>query len=62
MNNIIKAGSIYTSRDYKKFTVEKLTKDHNETWIYYRDDTRSYSCLLDAFLARFTEVTNENRK
>ena len=41
---------------------EKIVEDNQGTWVHYQDHSRQYSCLIEAFLSRFTETTNENRK
>jgi hypothetical protein len=59
---MIKLGAIYSSNNHKRFVIEKIVEDAQGTWVHYRDNVRNYNCLLDAFLARFTEVANESRK
>jgi hypothetical protein len=59
---MIKPGSIYSSNNHKKFVIEKIVEDNQGTWVHYQDNSRQYSCLIEAFLSRFTETTNENRK
>jgi len=57
-----KPGSIYSSNDHKKFVIEQVLEDNQGTWVHYRDNDKQYSCLIEAFLSRFTETTNESRK
>ena len=59
---MIKPGSIYSSNDHKKFVIEQVLEDNQGTWVHYRDTDKRYSCLIEAFLSRFTETTNESRK
>ena len=59
---MIKPGSIYRSNDHKRFIIEKIVEDTQGTWVHYRDNDKQYSCLIEAFLSRFTEVANESRK
>jgi hypothetical protein len=59
---MIKPGDIYCDKDCKKFTIEKVLEDTQGTWVYYRDINRQYSCLIEAFLLRFTEMANESRQ
>ena len=59
---MIKPGSIYSSNNHKKFVIEKVLEDNQGTWVHYRDDDKQYSCLIEAFLSRFTEIANESRK
>ena len=59
---MIKPGDTYRGNDYKKFTIEKIVDDVQGTWVHYQDNSRQYSCLIEAFLSRFTEIANEGRK
>ena len=59
---MIKPGSIYSSNDNKKFVIEQVLENNQGTWVHYRDNDKQYSCLIEAFLSRFTETTNESRK
>ena len=59
---MIKPGSIYSSNDHKKFVIEQVLEDNQGIWVHYRDHDKQYSCLIEAFLSRFTETTNESRK
>lgn len=59
---MINPSGIYRGNDYKKFTIEKIVEDNQGTWVHYQDNSRQYSCLIEAFLSRFTETTNESRK
>ena len=59
---MIKPGDVYSSNDHKRFVIEKILEDSQGTWVHYRDSNRQYSCLLEAFLSRFTEISNESRK
>jgi len=59
---MIKPGDIYISNDYKRFVIEKILEDNQVTWVHYRNNNKQYSCLIGAFLSRFTEIANEGRK
>ena len=59
---MIKPGDIYISNDYKRFVIEKVLEDSQGTWVHYQNSNKQYSCLLEAFLLRFTEIANESRK
>ena len=42
----------------KRFTVSDVIIDEQGTWVHYTDDTRTYSCLIEAFLQRFSILVN----
>jgi hypothetical protein len=59
--NLITIGSRWFSgtRD-KVFVVSGLFEKDEEMWVSYTNANNSYSCLINAFTQRFTEITNEN--
>lgn len=55
------AGSRWWSGDGKKFIVLATINQEEKIWVHYRDDngseeSREYSCYLESFLRRFTEL------
>lgn len=56
---MIKIGKTFRSVDDKRFVVDNIIKDNNGTWVFYSSGDKKFNCLIDAFLLRFSEVTNE---
>lgn len=54
----ITIGSRWNSADGKIFIVTDLAESNDSTWIFYKDQQRQYSCYLESFLSRFTEIQN----
>jgi hypothetical protein len=56
----IKEGSKWGSPDGKKFHVIHVVDVDNHTWVHYEQDnileSREYSCYIESFLQRFTEL------
>lgn len=57
----IKIGSRWWSGQGEKFIVMDIITIEGYTWVHYRDDNnkenpREYSCYLESFLSRFTEL------
>lgn len=54
--NII--GTVWQGSDGKKFKVINTDKEQDNTWVYYTNvkTEQNYSCYLEAFLTRFSEV------
>jgi hypothetical protein len=57
----IKIGSRWWSGSEKKFLVLAVIERDGHTWVHYRDDhtlqeNQEYSCYLESFLQRFTEL------
>lgn len=56
----VKIGSRWQGSDRSEFTVRGIIEEDGGVWVHYgrhAQDT-TYSCLIDAFLHRFTEVLN----
>jgi hypothetical protein len=58
---LVKEGSRWWSGGEKKFLVLAVIERDGHTWVHYRDDhvqqeNREYSCYLESFLQRFTEL------
>jgi len=56
----VKVGSRWQGSDRSEFTVRDIIEEDGGVWIHYgrhAQDT-TYSCLIDAFLHRFTEILN----
>jgi hypothetical protein len=53
-------GSRWQASDRSEFTVREVIVENGGTWVHYgrhAQDT-TYSCLIDAFLHRFTQILN----
>lgn len=57
MGNKITIGSAWTGGT-KKFTVSDVITDSQGTWVHYTDGARTYNCLIEAFLQRFSSHVN----
>lgn len=61
---MIKEGTIWTSADNKQFQVIKVVEQNGHMWVHYRtyngqysnSEVKEYSCYLESFTFRFTEV------
>jgi hypothetical protein len=58
---LIETGSKWFSvtRD-KIFIVTDLYEKDENMWVSYANGDRTYSCLIEAFTQKFTEIKNEN--
>ena len=60
--NIPKVGSKWTGQNgYIIFRVLNTIELDNHVWVHYCDNDngeKEYSCYVESFLARFTEVVN----
>jgi hypothetical protein len=54
--NII--GTVWQGNDGKKFKIINTAREQDNTWVYYTNikTEQTYSCYLEAFLTRFSEV------
>jgi len=61
MDENIKSGSKWIDADLQEFIVIGLVDTERGTWVYYRtnesQNNTEYSCLVDSFISRFTEVS-----
>jgi hypothetical protein len=57
----VNPGSRWTGNNFNTFKVELVYENHAGTWVTYSNERTGqiYDCLIDAFLARFTEIKNE---
>ncbi len=62
---MVQPGTLWGSADGKRFRVISVTEIEGHTWVYYRDNRgwsvsedqiREYSCYLESFLSRFTQM------
>ena len=52
-----KDGSKWVGPDYEIiFTVLHTIELEGNTWVHYRNDKQEYSCYLESFLQRFSEI------
>jgi hypothetical protein len=58
---MIKIGSRWQTVD-KKFIVIDVIEKSEDSWVYYKNvqTLQEYNCRAEAFLARFSEIANEN--
>ena len=60
--NIPKDGSKWTGHTYRtKFRVLHTIELDGHTWVHYCDNDngeKEYSCYVESFLTRFTEIIN----
>lgn len=56
---MIQIGKIFRSIDDKRFIVDDVVEKEDGTWVFYSQGEKKFNCLLEAFLLRFYEVTNE---
>jgi hypothetical protein len=51
-------GTIYRDATGKEFAVRLVDHTPNGSWVHYHEvgNDQEYSCLVDAFKARFTKV------
>lgn len=54
----VEPGSVWVSINGKTFIVTDLTETEENTWVFYKDQLRQYSCYLESFLSRFTKLSN----
>ena len=57
----VRVGSRWWAGDDERFIVIDVITIEGYTWVHYRDDknkteSREYSCYLESFLSRFTEL------
>ncbi len=56
----VEVGSLWWGADGKKFMVLHVIEQEGHTWVHYRKDQKEsndeYSCYIESFLARFTEL------
>lgn len=59
--NLITVGSKWfgSTRD-QVFVVTGLIDKDEDMWVTYTNSNNHFSCRLDAFKQRFTEIQNEN--
>ena len=58
---LIETGSKWFSRTRDKiFVVTNLYEKDENMWVTYTNADKEYSCLIEAFTQRFTEIQNEN--
>jgi hypothetical protein len=57
MSNLPKLNSKWKSSNHVSFLVEQLEKTDAGIFVHYKrcHDNSSYSCLVEAFLSRFSE-------
>ena len=58
---LIEIGSKWFSgtRD-KIFVVADIYEKDEDMWVTYKNADQTYSCLIEAFTKKFTEIQNEN--
>jgi hypothetical protein len=58
---MIKIGSKWKTVD-KKFIVIDVIEKQEDPWVYYKNvqTLQEYNCRAEAFVARFSEIVNEN--
>ena len=61
MENRPKVGSRWRGSQGTIFIIIDLVDIKDHIWVHYREDNKSkeYSCFLESFYSRFTELTNE---
>jgi hypothetical protein len=54
-------GSKWRGGHRQVFVVIEVVDVKDHTWVHYRerDTPKEYSCFLESFYSRFTELTNE---
>ena len=57
----IKIGSIWTGTDRKLFKVTGLLEMPEGMWVHYNlmGTDRTFNCLSEAFINRFTQIVNQ---
>lgn len=57
----MKTGSKWLSKNGTVFEVDDIRVINGETWVFYTNTftMQTYSCLINAFTARFSENINE---
>lgn len=62
----IKEGTRWSSSDGNVFHVMSVVEVDGHTWVYYEQDdvpeSRTFSCWVESFRARFSPVLNESRR
>ena len=57
---MIKVGTRWWGGGDKKFVILALVEEDKNIWVHYREDgpeqPREYSCYLESFLHRFTQL------
>lgn len=53
-------GSIWHGSAFEKFVVKSVIAENGNLWVYYElmGTKQSYSCLVEAFQARFSPYIN----
>lgn len=53
-------GTKWKANDRNEFLVTELILDDHQTWVCYQNvkTQQAYSCLIDAFLSRFSKIEN----
>lgn len=57
----IKKNSVWSPNCFTLFVVSKTTRKHGQNWVHYylkNNPKQKYHCYEQAFLQRFTELTN----
>lgn len=56
-------GSIWHGTAFEKFVVKSVIADKGQLWVHYElmGTKHSYSCLVEAFQARFSPYINYSR-
>lgn len=56
---LVTVGSQWWAGGETRFVVSKIVEEGENTWVHYYNDynhDQKYSCYLEAFLGRFTEL------
>lgn len=51
-------GQRYTTSDSRHFQITRLYEVSNDPWVEYTNTSQSYTCRLEAFLARFSPIAD----
>lgn len=57
----VKIDSIWVGSSFEEFQVDAVEYKDNGTWVFYHrvsNPSSAYSCLVDAFLQRFSLTEN----
>lgn len=61
----VKEGTRWSSSDGNVFHVMNVVEVDGHTWVHYEQDdipeSRTFSCWVESFTARFAPVVNERR-
>ena len=62
----VKEGTRWSSSEGKVFHVMSVVEVDGHTWVHYEQDdipeSRTFSCWIESFQARFSPVVNESRR